>query len=297
MGGATGLQHPTTMSKGMAWVKVDKSSDPSDSRANRPTGSEPSSGTVAASTSHSVSIRDAASANAPGAGVDVTVSCISLRTAVASSSRPPPLQGRPRGPSRRGASGTAPVPGASAMGPGESCDVDGMGVEHLQDLGAGPGRDPQHDLVEAEAFEVCQFGLSRNGPERDHPNQVGVPPGVPERLSQPRECLAETRPADGHPPIGALGDGRDVAGRRSAAEEDWDSGLLHRLRPAPAWVEVHELPVVLGRVVAPQRLHAQDVLACDGPAVAESHTVVGCLLAVPPEADAEHYPPATQVIE
>ncbi len=54
-----------------------------------------------------------------------------------------------------------------------------------------------------------------------------------------------------------------------------------------------ELSLVLG----PQGLHAQDVVAGDGPPVLECHPVVSGLLAVPSEADAEDYPAPAQVVE
>src|SRR5665213_4171767 len=202
MGGASGLQDPTTMSKGMAAVRPDRSSGPTDSSANRPTGRGPSSGTVAVSSSHSASIRDAAPGVLAGAGVEVTVSSIRRRTAAASSSLPPPLQGRSYGPMRRG---------ASVMRPGESGDVDSMGVENLQDLGAGPGRDPQDHLVEAEAGEVLQFGFGGDRAERHHPGQSGVPSTLLERPPQLGDGVAQARSTDGHPPVGVVGDGREVA--------------------------------------------------------------------------------------
>ena len=53
----------------------------------------------------------------------------------------------------------------------------------------------------------------------------------------------------------------------------------------------------LGLVLGPQGLHAQHVVAGDGPPVLERHPVIGGLLAVPTEADAEDHPATAQMVE
>src|SRR5207248_8361005 len=81
--------------------------------------------------------------------------------------------------------------------------------------------------------------------------------------------------------------GGEGAGPRRAPQQRAHPWLLHRLGPRPRRREVHELPLERRHVVAPQRLHAQHVLAQAGAAAGEIDAVVLYLLAVPAHADAQ----------
>ncbi len=229
----------------------------------------PSSGTSDSSSSARPPMRAAASAKAPGAGVDVTVSCMSRRTAAASSSRPPPLHGRPAGPFRRGASSGS---GGSGRPTGDRHRHRGLRTARRTRRASrgrpgpptGCPRHPQDHLVDPEPAEVLELGIGGDRPEREHPRPRRVTTGLLEGPAERGERLSQPRAPDGHPPVPVLGDGGEVGRRRRRRR----AGRARRL-PVPAWapparVEVDELAVELGRVVAPQGPHAQDVLAGDG---------------------------------
>ena len=159
------------MSKGMAAVRPDRSSGPTDSSANRPTGRAPSSGTAdgqLVAQRRRSGTRRRRRPPAPGSR--------SRSAPSGGGRRRPAPRALPRSRVGRAVPPARPAPrrAAQSSGPGEPGDVDGMGVEDLQDLGAGPGRDPQDHLVEAEAGEVVELGLGRDRAERHHPGQAGV---------------------------------------------------------------------------------------------------------------------------
>ena len=61
--------------------------------------------------------------------------------------------------------------------------------------------------------------------------------------------------------------------------------------------DLHELAVERADVVGPQRAHREHVLACDRAPVGHRHTVIGDLVGVPTEPDAEHEPTARELIQ
>jgi hypothetical protein len=75
-------------------------------------------------------------------------------------------------------------------------------------------------------------------------------------------------------------------GTRRAADQDPRAGLLHGLRPLPARLEAHELPLEGGHFLGPERLHGEHLLAHERAAALHVDPVVLHLLAVPAEADA-----------
>ena len=198
MGGATGLQVPMTMSKGMAAVRV------AEPRRARPMLGEPADrlgsrrrGRAASSSSASVVDPGGGLGQQPRAAAsDVTVSSMSRRTAAASSSRPPPLQGVLPGPARGDSVGRRRRlsrwrRGSVTVAP-EAVDEGGVGVEDGQDLGrAGPtapaGR-PRRCRGRRSGRAWPSVGHRAEG---DHPDRVRVAPGL---LEGPAQRGAGPRP-------------------------------------------------------------------------------------------------------
>ena len=120
---------------------------------------------------------------------------------------------------------------------------------------------------------------------------------APRTPDQVRERVADPGAADRDPTVGVLGDVREQLRSGRAADEDRWAARLHRLRPRPRRLDVDELAVVLGDVVAPERPHREHVLACSLAPRPHVDAVARGFVLVPPEADPEHEATARQHVE
>src|ERR1700737_3208916 len=66
--------------------------------------------------------------------------------------------------------------------------------------------------------------------------------------------------------------------------------LLHRLRPTPNRVEIHELTMVARLLLGPERFNRLDPLAQQLPSPLEGRPMIFHLLGVPAAANAEYHP-------
>src|SRR6185312_14184177 len=95
----------------------------------------------------------------------------------------------------------------------------------------------------------------------------------------------------GDPAVGAAGDPLEVLFGARGTHQHRDV-RLHRLGPGPAWPELDELTVIGGLFLGPQRTHRLEVLTQHGAPARGRDVVVGELVGVPTESDAQADPPA-----
>src|SRR5439155_19796239 len=85
--------------------------------------------------------------------------------------------------------------------------------------------------------------------------------------------------------------------RKGTDNDDRRMRFLNRLRPGHHWREIHELAVIFGLRLCPDRLHRFDPLAHQLEAGREGGAVALDLLTVPAAADAKQKPPARYLVD
>src|SRR5699024_3879253 len=167
--------------------------------------------------------------------------------------------------------------------PGESLDI---GENLLLRLVRGA----VDQLVHAELAAHLDLLRDRLAVEH-HEEGLALASGLPPQSAQPSDAARDVlRDRCGHPPVGAPTDPPEVLLVPRRADQGSRSGGPCGLGPRPAGAEVHELTVVLGLVLTPQRAHGLEVLAQHGPAAAGRHTMIRHLVEVPAVAHAEDGP-------
>ena len=157
-------------------------------------------------------------------------------------------------------------------------------------------RQPEDRLGHAEGFQVRQAFRIGTLTERDDPRDVEPAFFPPDVLETPDVRFEIGDHRRGHPAVGVPGDPAERL-FRAARADDYRDPRLCRFRPGPAGPERHEFPGVAGLFGRPQCSHRLEVLAQDGPALATGDAVIGHLVDVPAEPDAERHPPAGEVVE
>src|SRR5450759_4239819 len=172
-----------------------------------------------------------------------------------------------------------PVALARQIGPDHPAEL----FELRQRLVPAVRRDVVDAALDARFGEP--FDLARGGLWEVTDRDLSTP-GSPRQLLQLRYALDHVATIR-HPPVGVANDTLQDLGP-APADDDGRMGLLDRLRPAPHRPEIHQLAVVLGLLLGPDRLDGLGLFAQQLPPRAEVGAVVGHLLAVPTCADAEN---------
>ena len=250
------------MSNGMASASPVRSSGATSCPANRAIGVGRRRAPSTRARRQTASIRAAASASAPG-GAPRSRSAPS-----AGARRRPAPRARRRSTGGRAVRRVAGPSDAQSSVSAETVEVDGVGVEHGQDLGAGARRHPQHHLADAEPGEVLEL-RRRSGPCRTGPpgRWSGSRPGV---LDRPAGARAWRRP--GPIPRRASTRRRTRRRRRSCRRGGPRRAAPATRRSGPAWASSStgsrstNSPWNSAWSSRPQGLHAQHVLPGDPPA-------------------------------
>src|SRR5918993_1095664 len=169
-------------------------------------------------------------------------------------------------------------------------------------LELGPAVDDRHQLVfflgrqgEGDAIDadlLAEFQLIEHlGHAEDGYRQVGGIAacllGHDAELVDDHADAAFLQPVGARDPAVAVADGAARCVREGPADDDRRMRLLERLGPLLHLVEGYELPVILGLLLGPDRLHRLHALARELVAALEDGAVVLDLVLVPAVADAE----------